>query len=222
MKGMFVKDMEIMRGNMKTFIGVYIIAIFCFLSTSAGPSFLISYVSVLAAVMALNTIASDDMDNGMPYIFTFPISRKEYVKEKYLLGAGMVTVLWAVAVAIAIGVNASGYRMVSWEELIVSAAVGLFLAVFANAVVFPVQLKYGSSTGRLVLFVLVFGIMAVGWIGVELCQKMKVDFSGLKNLGLRIWNLGIPVCLAMLFVLMLLMLLISCTISIKIMEKKEY
>ena len=26
MKGMFVKDMEIMRGNMKTFIGVYIIA----------------------------------------------------------------------------------------------------------------------------------------------------------------------------------------------------
>ena len=31
MKGMFVKDMEIMRGNMKTFIGVYIIAIFCFL-----------------------------------------------------------------------------------------------------------------------------------------------------------------------------------------------
>ena len=108
MKGMFVKDMEIMRGNMKTFIGVYIIAIFCFLSTSAGPSFLISYVSVLAAVMALNTIASDDMDNGMPYIFTFPISRKEYVKEKYLLGAGMVTVLWAVAVAIAIGVNASG------------------------------------------------------------------------------------------------------------------
>ena len=39
MKGMFVKDMEIMRGNMKTFIGVYIIAIFCFLSTSAGHFF---------------------------------------------------------------------------------------------------------------------------------------------------------------------------------------
>ena len=132
MKGMFVKDMEIMRGNMKTFIGVYIIAIFCFLSTSAGPSFLISYVSVLAAVMALNTIASDDMDNGMPYIFTFPISRKEYVKEKYLLGAGMVTVLWAVAVAIAIGVNASGYRMVSWEELIRDIQGALFFSSMDN------------------------------------------------------------------------------------------
>lgn len=222
MRGLFVKDMEIMRGNMKTFIGVYIIAIFCFMGTSAGPSFLISYVSVLAAVMALNTIASDDMDNGMPYIFTFPVSRKEYVKEKYLLGAGMVTALWAVAVAIAVGVNASGYRTTFWEELIASAAAGIFLAIFANAVLFPVQLKYGSSTGRMVLFVLVFGTMAVIWIGAEICKKMNLDFSGLKNLGLRILNLGIPACLAMLFVLMLLILLISCTISIKIMEKKEY
>ena len=91
--------------------------------------------------MALNTIASDDMDNGMPYIFTFPISRKEYVKEKYLLGAGMVTVLWAVAVAIAIWRKLLlDIVMASWEELIASAAAGLFLAVFANAVVFPVQL----------------------------------------------------------------------------------
>ena len=87
MKGMFVKDMEIMRGNMKAFIGVYIIAIFCFLSTSAGPSFLISYVSVLAAVMALNTIASDDMDNGMPYIFTFPIQQERICEGE--VSAGM-------------------------------------------------------------------------------------------------------------------------------------
>ena len=65
---------------MKTFIGVYIIAIFCFLSTSAGPSFLISYVSVLAAVMALNTIATDDMDNGMPYIFYFSY-QQERIRE---------------------------------------------------------------------------------------------------------------------------------------------
>ena len=81
--------------------------------------------------------------------------------------------------------------MVSWEELIASAAAGPFLAVFANAVVFPVQLKYGSSTGRLVLLVLIFGIMAVGWIGVELCQKMNVDFSGLQKSGpahLEPWN----------------------------------
>lgn len=222
MSGLFVKDLEIMKGNVKTFIGVYIIAIFCFLGTSAGPSFLISYVSILAAIMALNTITSDDMDNGMPYIFTLPVSRKEYVKEKYLLGTGMITLLWLAAVVIAVGVNVSGFRTVPWEELIASAAAGIFVAVLADAVLFPVQLKFGSSTGRMVLFVLVFGTMAVVWIGSEICKKLNVDFSRLRDLGQRILNLGTPVCLAILLVLMLLMLLISCTISIKIMEKKEY
>ena len=177
---------------------------------------------ILACGKYFITILCVFSNTGVPFFFTFHVTVVESVREKNMMDGVMMKNVCAVAVAIAIGVNASGYRMVSWEELIASAAAGLFLAVFANAVVFPVQLKYGSSTGRLVLLVLVFGIMAVGWIGVELCQKMKVDFSGLKNLGLRIWNLGIPVCLAMLFVLMLLMLLISCTISIKIMEKKEY
>ena len=167
-------------------------------------------MSVLAAVMALNTIASDDMDNGMPYIFTFPISRKEYVKEKYLLGAGMVTVLWAVAVAIAIGVNASGYRMVSWEELIASAAVGLFLAVFA---------KCGCVSGTVEIWKLyrkagaAYSCIWHHGCRMDWRRTMPENESGFfkseKNLGLRIWNLGIPVCLAMLFVLMLLMVLIS-------------
>ena len=222
MKGLFVKDLEIMKGNGRTFLLVYVIAIFCFMGTSAGPSFLISYVSILAAVMALNTIASDDMDNGMPYIFTFPISRKEYVKEKYALGAGMIAGLWFVAVVIAVAVNLSGFRTAPWDELTASAAAGFFLAIFSQSILFPVQLKYGSSTGRMVLFVIVFGVMAVGWIGAEISKKLHIDFSGVKKMGLSILNLGMPVCLGILFVLMLLMLLISCTISGKIMEKKEY
>ena len=75
MKGMFVKDMEIMRGNMKTFIGVYIIAIFCFLSTSAGPSFLISYVSVLAAVIG---IRPDRLSQRRQII---PVLQKLFLKQ---------------------------------------------------------------------------------------------------------------------------------------------
>ena len=222
MRGAFIKDLETLKGNGRTFAAVYVIALICFLGTSAGPSFLISYVSVLAAIMAVNTIAADDMDNGMAYIFTFPISRKEYVKEKYVLGAGMITILWLVAVVIAACVNLSGFRTAPWEELLASAAAGIFLAVFAEAVMFPVQLKYGNTTGRIVLFVLVFGTMAIGWIGSEICKKMHVDVSAVKAFGMQIFELGIPVCLGILFVLMLLLLLISCTISIKIMEKKEY
>ena len=156
----------------------------------------------------------------MPYIFTFPISRKEYVKEKYLLAAGMVTVLWAVAVAIAIGVNASGWRMVSWE--LDNCSCRSFSCCFR---------KCGCVSGTVEIWKLYRKAgAACSCIWHHGCRMdwrrtMPENESGFfrsENLGLRIWNLGIPVCLAMLFVLMLLMVLISCTISIKIMEKKEY
>lgn len=222
MRGMLTKDLEIMKGNIRTFAAVYVIALVCFLGTSAGPSFLISYVSILAAIMALNTITIDDTDNGMAYIFTLPVSRRAYVKEKYLFGTGMIAVLWLAAVVIACAVNAAGFRTVPWEELIASGAAGIFVAALAETILFPVQMKYGSGTGRLVLFVLVFGIMAVAWMGKEICERMHIEFTAVKDLGMRILALGTPVCIVLLCVLMLLLLLVSCTISIKIMEKKEY
>ena len=90
------------------------------------------------------------------------------------------------------------------------------------SVMFPVQLKFGSQAGRIALFIMVFGAMAVYWIGSEICDRMQIDLSFVKEVMEKILSLGIPVCLVLLGALMLLMLLLSCTISIKIMEKKEY
>ena len=153
-------------------------------------------------------------------IFYFPISRKEYVKEKYLLGAGMVTVLWAVAVAIAIGVNASGYRMVSWEELIASAAVGLFLLFFANAIcvsdtveIWKLYRKAGAACSCI-------------WhhgCRMDWRRTMPENESGFfrsEKSGPGIWNLGILVCLAMLFCSYVANGSDFCTISIKIQWRK--
>lgn len=222
MKGLLTKDMEIMRGNVKTFLLVYGIAIVAFASSSAGPSFLVGYISILAAVMAMNTITNDEMNHGMAFIMVLPVSRKEYVKEKYIFGTCFIAILWLIAVLIALGVNVSGFRTVSGEELIYSAAAGLCVALLAEIIFFPVQLKYGSETGRIALFVMVFGAMGLTYLGKNVCETMNFDLTPVKKLGERILALGMPVCGGILAVLMLIMLLISCTISVKIMEKKEY
>ena len=222
MRGLVTKDLEFMKGNVKAYVVVFAIAFLCFASTSAGPSFLISYVSILIAVMAWNNISNDEMYNSMAYLFTLPFSRKEYVKEKYLFGTGMILLGWALAVLIGCVANIAGYRSILWEEMIASAAGGLFMAFFAVTVMFPVQLKFGSQAGRVALFTMVFGAMAVYWIGSEICDRMQIDLSFIKKIMEKILNLGIPVCLLLLGAFLLLMILISCTISIKIMEKKEY
>ena len=222
MRGLVTSDFEYLKENVRTFIIVFAIAFICFASTSAGPSFLISYISVLAATMAWNNIGNDDLNNSMAYIFTLPLSRKDYVKEKYLLGTGMILFMWGFAVLVACGVNISGYRTISWEELALSAAAGLSLALFIIIVQFPIQMKYGSNAGKMALFAIVFGAMGIYWIGSEICDRMRIDLSFVKDSFLKVLNLGLPVCLSIIAVLLLLLVLISCTISIKIMEKKEY
>ena len=222
MRGLATKDLEFIKGNAKAMVMVVVVAFICFVSTSSGPSFLIGYVSIFAATMAWNTIGNDDMNNSMAYIFTLPFNRKDYVKEKYLFGTGMVFLMWGLAVLIACGVSALGYRTASFEELAGASVAGIFLAVFVIAVMFPIQMKYGSNAGRIALLTLVFGAMAVGWIGAEICDRMHIDLSFVKDAFMKIQNLGIPALAILAAVLLLLILLISCTISIKIMEKKEY
>ena len=222
MRGLMTKDLEFMKENAKAYVAAFAIAFLCFASTSAGPSFLISYVSILIAVIAWNNISNDEMYSSMAYLFTLPFSRREYVKEKYLFGTGMILLGWALAVIIGCVVNIAGYRSILWEEMIAAAASGLCMALVAVSVMFPVQLKFGSQAGRIALFIMVFGAMAVYWIGSEICDRMQIDLSFVKEVMEKILSLGIPVCLVLLGALMLLMLLLSCTISIKIMEKKEY
>ena len=222
MKGLWTKDWEFMRGNRNIFLAVYVIALVCFLTTSAGPSFLISYVSILAAVMALNVISNDTLNNGIAYLLTFPVSRREYVQEKYLFGTIVIVVMWLLSVLIGSVVNVSGFRPVSGEEMVYSAIAGIGVALLAEAIMFPVQLKYGSEMGRIVLFVVVFGIMGLSLLGKELCTQLDLDVTPALEFFGRILDLGPFVLAGIAAVLLLLILVISCTISVKIMEKKEY
>ena len=222
MKGLWTKDWEFMRGNRNIFLAVYVIALVCFLTISAGPSFLISYVSILAAVMALNVISNDTLNNGIAYLLTFPVSRREYVQEKYLFGTIVIVVMWLLSVLIGSVVNVSGFRPVSGEEMVYSAIAGIGVALLAEAIMFPVQLKYGSEMGRIVLFVVVFGIMGLSLLGKELCTQLDLDVTPALEFFGRILDLGPFVLAGIAAVLLLLILVISCTISVKIMEKKEY
>ncbi len=156
----------------------------------------------------------------MPYIFTFPISRKEYVKEKYLLGAGdghgivgccCCNCNWCKCFRISYGVLGRTDRFCSCRSF--SCCFRKCGCVSGTVEIWKLYRKAGATCSCI-------------WhhgCRMDWRRTMPENESGFfrsrKNLGLRIWNLGIPVCLAMLFVLMLLMLLISCTISIKIMEK---
>lgn len=84
MKGLLLKDIGLLK-NMKVMIAIYFIlgAIFSFTNTQ----FILGtcYVATFSGMLGIGTLSYDEYDNGNAYLLTLPITRKEYVLEKYIL-----------------------------------------------------------------------------------------------------------------------------------------
>lgn len=85
MKGLFVKDIALMKNN-KRLLGIIFFTIIFLMITGVNSSFLMGYVPFICCTLTMGTISYDEYENGLPFLFILPISRKEYVQEKYFLG----------------------------------------------------------------------------------------------------------------------------------------
>ena len=87
MKGLFVKDIELMKQQKQFFILVVVMEVILNLAGSGSVSFATGYFTIVTAIFAITTISYDEFDNGLAFLMTLPVTRKQYVAEKYLLGA---------------------------------------------------------------------------------------------------------------------------------------
>lgn len=110
-------------------------------------SFATGYILMVLAILSLSTISYDEANHGLKTLFTLPISKSDYVKEKYLFSL-IITGIGFVFVTIL------GYF--SKSDFMETLAI-LSTALFLLAISLPFQLKEGNEKGRIVLFVVVFG-----------------------------------------------------------------
>ena len=96
MKGLFVKDIELMKQQKQYFILVIVMGVILNLAGSGSVSFAIGYFTFVTAIFAITTISYDEFDNGLAFLMTLPVTRKQYVAEKYLLGAGLTAAAWGI------------------------------------------------------------------------------------------------------------------------------
>lgn len=210
MKGLLLKDIGLLK-NLKVMIAFYFIlgAIFSFTNTQ----FILGtcYVAVFSGMLGIGTLSYDEYDNGNAYLLTLPITRKEYVLEKYILtfscllsGVCCIT-LWICIVSM--------IRQYSFENVLTELLVAVMIATLITAITLPVQLKYGAEKSKLALLIIA--------ILVGICSAMI-----LKNIDVTTWHLLqylTPLKMNLIAVIIVgIGVLISFAISVKIMEKKEY
>ena len=144
MKGLLIKDFLLMKNYKQVMLFMLIIGIFVGMN---DISFASGYILVFVSILSMSTITYDEANHGLNTLFTLPISKSDYVKEKYLFSL-IITGIGFVLVTILGCVSKSGFM----ETLVILSTALLLLALSL-----PFQLKEGNEKGRIVLFVVVFG-----------------------------------------------------------------
>lgn len=217
MKGLFVKDLKLMSTQKKILVFVFLLAGVFLLTNSTA--FAINYLTIFCSVLVVSTISYDEFDNGNAFLFTLPVSRKEYVREKYLFGFGISIVVWFLTALLIGAYSGLTTEKYNWIEWITSSVSSIFASGYLLSFLIPIQLKYGAEKGRLVLLCISAIIGGICFGAVEIAKKLDIDIEQFVR-RLKAFS---PVALAAGVIgAFLIMVGISYLISVRVMEKKEF
>lgn len=218
MKGLLIKDIRLMIGQ-KFYYMVVAMMVMGMIFFTADPSFVVGYISILCMMFVVSSCSYDEFDNGYPFLFSLPFTRKEYVREKYVFGLILGVGSWLLSMAVLIVYQLIAGGDWQWKETLGGAAVTILIFQVMIALLIPLQLKYGSEKGRMAQFLVYGGIFAVIFIGIKVLEGLDVNIGELVD---KIFRANTAVLLAALMVIVAAVVCISLKISEGIMEKKEF
>lgn len=216
MRGLFIKDLRLMK-NQRHFLFTIVLMFLILVITGVDASFFMGYVPFLLLIVSMTTITYDELENGFAFLMVLPVSRKEYVLEKYLLGGLFGIGGLAVTVVIFILTEEAAKTSMTWESYLLITTGFLSFVILFLSLMIPIQLKFGSEKGRLVLFAVFFGVIGLVYVADKV---IKVNVMA-TTLYQNILQLPLGVLLAAAFVLFAVFIWISANISLGIMKKKE-
>lgn len=217
MKALIMKDFNLLKGQ-KQFFGAVALMMVLFAVVQNNPTFSITYVTLIFSILVMTTMGYDDFENGMCYLMTLPVSRREYVRAKYIFGIVSGVFGFAASSFFSVAAFVLKGRSFPWEEWQATAVACVLLMTLVLGITTPIQLKFGSEKSKIAIL----GVYGVGCLGayvvMKLCEGAGIDLERLlesaivENLLTTVWGIGI---------ISAAILVISCLISVRILEKRE-
>ena len=218
MSGLLMKDLELLKVNIKTYFIVFAVGIIYLFVQTDGSIFFISYMIFVSLSVTVGTISYDGYHHGMNFLMTLPVTRKQYVWSKYLLGFCFAAVTGMAALLIGIlKVQVTGNQ--EMQDLLISAGVSMILAGMILCGTIPLRLKYEAEKSRIIMVAAaaaLFLLVAVCREGYNIYKKGFVrGFECLERISG--WQTA---CL--MIVLLMICTAVSVKVSERIMERKEF
>lgn len=218
MKGLLLKDFRfIMQQSRMFLIILFMIASFMIFQGADSAPFVIAYTSMMGGILVLNTISYDEFEHSITFLMTLPITRKEYVKEKYVFGVLGILSLWGISTAVCLLVGLDRF-----QEIIISALAILLVIMVSEMIMIPIQLKFGGDKGRIVLIVIVMACVLLGFILKGCIQRgteTEILYYKIAEAAASVSGWWYTVAA---IVFLVIETLVSYRISVRMIEKKEY
>ena len=216
MRGLLEKDFRLLKGQKNFFLLILVITVL--LSLNSEDNFAVTYLTFIAGFLTISSFGYDDNGNCMPFLMTLPVSRKLYVKSKYVLGFLLTFIGWMAGMAISM-VTAFLHKAPPTTEAVLFQLAWVFLWMILLAFVLPMLFRFGAEKGRMATLAMMLVFMAIVFALSKLAEGMGVDVDACLD---ALAGQQIIVLVAGLAVVALILVLISYFISVKIVQKKEY
>lgn len=212
------KDLRMMK-NQAGFFMLIIFMSAVLTKSNDSPFFAVPYLVFITSLSVITAISYDEAENGYSFLFTLPISRKEYVKGKYMLTLFLTVLSAIVAYVILVGFLAAQHQLKTAGEYFLMTASFILLMLVYQSVILPLIFKCGVEKGRIIIcaVTMAFGgiVIAVIKLVPDYADKLERIKRALENMEkLPMFGLGAAICILALFV--------SNLLSVRIMEKKEF
>ena len=215
-KGLILKDLMNLKSYKTTMLFILVLYVIVSLSNEEMMISVPIYIVIIFGMIAIGSFNYDSMSKSDKYILSFPVTRKEVVKARYLY----VFLFTLVGVLFSIGLNLI-FQIIKTGNLngvsdVISVAVGGFFGMILLQVFqIPIMYKFGAEKGKIIQMIMILAVM-LGISGITV-GLMKISNVSLEQLEIFLKNYGI----LLIGIVSVILYFISYQVSFAIYSKKE-
>ncbi|MCI8660972.1 MAG: ABC-2 transporter permease [Lachnospiraceae bacterium] len=218
MTGLLIKDWKLLKNQGRFFVLVLIFTLFFLIvGASSYTGFMTSYMTFVFSIFVLSTLSYDSYDNGMAFLMALPVSRKIYIKEKYVFGLLLIFGSWLLTMFARQLVYCLSISPVDNSGLLQIDLIYLFIVLLFIAYSLPVRIKFGAEKGQMISFC-TLGVFAFSIFFLARSPLFREKLLVVLSVFLTSsWKI-----LGGMFLLCAVIWCISYKLSVKILEKQEF
>lgn len=153
MKGLLLKDWYLMISYCRAFLAV--VVVFLIVSFVGDDNvFFRVYPCLIGGMLPMTLYAYDEREKWCIYSQTLPVTKRQYVTSKYLMGL-LVAVVILVVAAIAQAVSLMGGATLTINGFCSMMAVMIAVSLLAPALLMPFVFKLGTEKGRIAYYIVI-------------------------------------------------------------------